>query len=90
MLTTCHSTRLNSVITNEENFHARIQLLRTLLKLSQQNFSHWLRRIYLIDVSRETINLWESNRLPTKSFRKLFFTLIDKEIENVAGTHEYL
>lgn len=84
-----NSAKFKNVITDEQNFQDRVKFLRSLLKLSQRNFADWLRSTHLIDVSRETINLWESNRLPTRSFRKLFFALIDKEIENVAGNHEY-
>ena len=77
------------VITGDENFLVRIKLLRQMLELSQSQFARWLLDVHLIEVSRETINYWEGGRLPSKSYKRVLYRIIDYHLNEIIGDHEY-
>ena len=76
-------------ITRDRNFKVRVKLLREVLDLTQIHFSNWLLEHHLIEVSRETINLWEAGRIPSKSYKRVLYNIIDSELERLIGDHEY-
>ena len=76
-------------ITRDGNFKIRIKLLREVLDLTQIHFSSWLLEHHLIEVSRETINLWEAGRIPSKSYKRVLYKIIDSELKRLIGDHEY-
>jgi DNA-binding transcriptional regulator YiaG len=86
---TLRSTGSVKRITDEQNFQKRVKLLRTKLELSQDRFAHWLLENHLIDVTRETVTLWEQGRNPAKSYRLLLFKIVDEELLRLVGEHEY-
>ena len=77
-----------AVITGDENFPVRIKLLRQMLKLSQERFAEWLLDSHLIEVSRETVNLWEAGRVPSKSYKRVLYRSVEYNLNEIIGAHE--
>jgi len=77
------------IITDDGNFQVRIKLLREMLHLSQERFAQWLLDTHLIEISRETIIQWESGRLPSKSYKRVLYSIIDYHLNEMIGEHEY-